>query len=65
MSEYLELNPDQMVDLLSDLQKKAREMIRLGHPGSRAKPYSEKKHKQACSDFFDKAKWLAKQGDVI
>ena len=60
-SRYLELSPDEMVDLLSTFQKMAREMAE----SAITSPYEEKRHIKACTDLINKAKWLARQGDVI
>lgn len=61
MSDYLELDADQMVNLLSDIQKRSRAMM----SAAKAKPFSIEVHRKAVDDLFQKSKWLAEQGDVI
>ncbi len=60
-SDYLELDTGQMVDLLRDIQKKSREMMRA----AKAVPFSIEAHRKAVDALFQKSKWLAEQGDII
>ena len=59
--DYLELDVDQMVDCLTDFQKLSREMMRT----AKIVPYSMTAHRDAVGALFEKAKWLADQGDVV
>lgn len=60
MRTYLKLNPDQMAVHLNDFQKLSRAMM----DAARDVPFSMDTHHRAVDALFQKAKWLADQGDV-
>jgi hypothetical protein len=57
----LELTEDQMVEELAELQRRAREMRRVGA----IRPYSEKNHERAVTAVMEILIWLARSGDVV
>lgn len=60
MTKNLKLNPDQMVELLTEFQSISRVMMTAIF----ANPFSIEVHRQSVDDLLEKAKWLAEQDDV-
>ena len=62
---YLELTEDQMVELLTEIQKLAREMMKTSKGVEVGVLYSPSAHRAACDAVCKKMSWLAKQGDIV
>ena len=62
--EFLELSEDEMVNWLSNLQKRSRAMLAAARdPATGA--YNPTAHEKAVEAVFQELKWLANKGDVV